>query len=449
MLERPTYGWFARILIVRFLILQGVLLALFGLDLSQPSLLLLYAGLLVGAYVCWVGIAKPPRTRLGAAGCLMVTAMLLLSGVLGSASWLAYVAGFPSTRLAEHASALFTVVILLGPITYHWLILEECHYQVYLAPMIERDLGFEAATNTLEGGCKYLFLSHLQSGGVMDQAGFRPYDIVVDGGTFTEFWQRLEEARGGSPVPITVASWFDSGPVSERPTRQCSVSVPQQGYISALEEELGFRCAVKYVKENGAWTGVVLVTKVCLGGAVERAGFHDGDILLDVGGVPHLFEKLEQARGHGPVTLEVVPWLDPTDIAERPVRELALAVPPAVDDRTAHRWAAFRSVEDLQRDLGFRQGWERLPHRGEWHGWPIVEDLLPDGVLARAGFQTKDILLEGFSWRTRWQKARGKEPITVKVAHWMEPQRIRERIRRQLAISVPGRHPPRTDDHTR
>jgi hypothetical protein len=133
-----------------------------------------------------------------------------------------------------------------------------------------------------------------------------------------------------------------------------------------------------------------------------------------------------------------VPWLDPTDIAERQVRELALAVPPAADERTVHRWAAFRSEEDLQRDLGFRQGWERLPHQGEWHGWPIVKDLLPDGLLARAGFQPKDILLEGFSWRTRWLKARGKEPITGKVAPWMEPQPIHERIRRQLAISVPA-----------
>jgi hypothetical protein len=71
-----------------------------------------------------------------------------------------------------------------------------------------------------------------------------------------------------------------------------------------------------------------------------------------------------------------------------------------------------------------------------------VEDLQPDGILARAGFQSKDILLESFSWRTRWRKARGKGPITVQVVSWMEPPPIRERVRRQLTISIPMRANP-------
>jgi hypothetical protein len=439
-----NYKRFVKILLIRLLVVQGFLLAMFGafLDLTRPDLLLLYAGLLVGAFLVWLAWAKPRKTRLGGAGCLLVTLFLLISGVLGCASWLGRLAGIPSGQLAEHASALFTLVILLGPTTYHWEILEQCYYQVHLAPQIQRDLGFESDTNTLEGtwptGRRFLYLTRIQPGGAMDQAGFRPYDIVVDGGGFTEFWQRLEEARGGPPVPITVASWSDTAPVSERPTRQISVSIPPKNYSAALERELGFRCEVMYVKESGNWIGVVVVTKLHRGGLTESAGFQDRDILLNVGGVPTFFERLEQARGLAPVTLEVVPWLDPPDVADRPVRELILEIPPATDGKSGDRRCAPGSEQALQRDLGFRAGWEWLPHRGEWRGWPTVEDLQPEGILARAGFQNKDILLEGFSWRTRWHKARGNGPISVKVAAWMEPAPVRDRVPRRMALSIPG-----------
>jgi hypothetical protein len=433
----PTYGWFVRFLLVRLIVVLVLLVAVFGLDLTRPSLLLFYSGLLAANYLCWFCIAKPRPTRLGEAGCPMVTVMLLLSCVLGGASWWAKFHELPSTQLAEHAAALFTLVILLGPLTHHWRITEECYYQAHLGPVIERDLGFESTTNTLNGGRKYLLLVHIQQGGVMDRAGFRPYDIVVSRGSFTDFWRRLEESRGGPAVSITVASYSDPGVVWERPTRQLAVAVPRKGYAADLERELGFRCAVNYFKEKGAMIGVVVVEALVPGGAMERAGFQERDILLNVGGVPHLFEKLEQARGNGPVTLEVVPWIDPTDIAERPVRELTLAVPPASNDGKVDRWSPFRVEEALQRDLGFKEGWERLPHQGKWHGWPVVEDLQPDGVMARAGFQPKDILLGSFSWWRRCQKARGKEPITVQVAPWMEPPPILDRVRRQVRVSVP------------
>jgi hypothetical protein len=439
-----TYKRVFKILIVRLFVVQGFLLALFGpfLDLTRPDLLLFYTGLLVGAFLFWLAWAKPRKTRLGGAGCLLVTVFLLISGVLGCASWLGRLAGIPSAQLAEHASALFTLFVLLGPITYHWEILEQCYYQVHLAPQIQRDLGFESDTNTLEGtwptGRRFLFFTRIQPDGAMDQAGLRPYDIVVDGCTFTEFWQRLEESRGGPPATITVASWSDTGPVSERPTRQISVRLPRRNYSVALERELGFRCEVKYVKESGNWNGVVVVMNLHRGGLMARAGFQDRDILLNVGGVPAFFERLEQARGLAPVTLEVVPWLDPPDIADRPVREFFVEIPPATDGSLGDRRGAFRYEQALQRELGFKAGWECLPHRGEWHGWPTVEDLQPQGVLARAGFQNKDILLEGFSWSTRWHKARGQEPISVKVVSWMEPAPVRERAHRQLALSIPG-----------
>src|SRR6202011_5336112 len=101
--------------------------------------------------------------------------------------------------------------------------------------------------------------------------------------------------------------------------------------------------------------GMIIVTKLQRGGSMERAGFQDRDTLLNVGGVPNLFERLEQARGRAPVTLEVVPWLDPSDIADRPVREFILEIPPTTNGRMGDRWSAFRFEEDLQRDLGFKQ----------------------------------------------------------------------------------------------
>jgi hypothetical protein len=440
MYAQPAYKWIAKGLITRLLLVQAVLIIVLGLDLTRPVLLLLYAGLLVAAFLVWLAFARPCKMRLGGTGCLMVTVVLLISAALKCTSWLHQLVRLPSAGLAEHASALFTLVILLGPITHHWRILEECYYQVYLASRLKRDLGFESTTNTLwPDGIKYLFFTDIQTGGPMDQAGFLPYDIVVDQCTFTEFWRRLEEARGGAPVPIAVASWADSGPVSKRPTRQLCVRVPRKNYSAALEEELGFRCALAFVKESGNWNGVVLVKSLSPGGLMERAGFRERDIFLDVGGVPHLFERLEQARGLAPVTLEVVPWLDPSDLAERPVRELLLEVPPSAKRRSRNPWAAehMEMEKDLQRELGFKAGWERLPHQGRWHGWPTVEDLQPDGILARAGFREKDILLEGFSWGLRWHKARGQEPITVKVVSWMEPVPVRERVRRRLSLFVP------------
>jgi hypothetical protein len=94
-------------------------------------------------------------------------------------------------------------------------------------------LGFSSDTNTLEGtwptGDRYLFFKHIDPGSLMDQAGFQPRDIVVDPRGFTEFWYQLEQARGGGPFAVTVVSWADAAPVSERPRRQVMVSVPSKG----------------------------------------------------------------------------------------------------------------------------------------------------------------------------------------------------------------------------
>ena len=406
MRERSTYWTCVKFCAVRLLVLEALLLVWIYFVAIPVSWLLLDGGLLVAVFLVWLAIARPRATRFGGTGCLGMTFVLLISVTLGAVSFVLYLVGFPSVLLEQHAVALFFLVLVLGLPTHHWRILEECYCQVYLARKIERDLGFESDTNTLEGtflaGRKYMFLNQVQPGGLMDLAGYRRLDIVLDDGTFTDFWQRLEDSRGGPTISIAVASWSDSGPVSKRPTRQLSVSLPRKHYSADLEKNLGFRCEVKFIKESDIWNGVVVVTGLKHDGLMKKAGFQDRDILLNAGNVPHLFEKFEKARGGAPLTIEVVPWLDPSDIADRPIRELILEVPAVVDGGAANQPCDSLCGADLERDLGFKQGWEWLPNRGKWHGWPTVEDLHSDGVLARAGFLNKDILLEGFGWHRRW-----------------------------------------------
>ena len=401
MSDQHSYWWVIKFLIGRTLVVEAVLSPIYLFNPPRLDLLLLYASLLTCGLLLWAKFKQPRRMHLAGTGCLVLSLILPLVAILGCIAGVIAVLGLSGSWIGEHAWALFTLVLISGPLIYHWMIIEECYYQVYRSPKVERDLGFKHDTNTLEGnwptGRKYLYLAHIQPGGLMDQAGFRPRDIVVDHSSFTAFWVRLEEARGGPPVSLNVVSWSDAGPVSKRPMRQLSMSVPRKNYSAALEKELGFRCQVKYFKENDEWTGVVIVTGLKPGGIMASAGFRDRDILRHIGPVPHFFEMLEQARGRAPVTLEVVPWIDPSDLVNRPVRELTLEVPKATAQKVRkHSWPEL----ELQKDLGFTQGWERLCHRGKWHGWPTITSLLPDGILARAGFRNKDILLNdraGFS----------------------------------------------------
>jgi hypothetical protein len=229
------------------------------------------------------------------------------------------------------------------------------------------------------------------------------------------------------------------------------VSVPRRNYGADLERELGFRCDVKYFKECEKWLGVVVITKLRPGGVMDQAGFRDRDIVVDAGGAPDFFNRLETARGGRPAEIEVAPWMDPPDVAHRPVRELILRVPPRTGEGDVRqepvtspgrlpRLSSFQRQRELKRELGFREGWEWLPHNGFWRGSPTVEDLQPGGVLAQAGFQNKDILLEGFSFCDRWEKARGKQPIPVRVSSWIETTPLQERPRRVLTVPVPARN---------
>src|SRR5262249_38914895 len=190
------------------------------------------------------------------------------------------------------------------------------------------------------------------------------------------------------------------------------VRVPAKNYSLELERDLGFRCALEYIKDAGQCVAVLTVRDLKRGKPFDQAGFRDRDVILAEGGVPHFFEKLERARGKE-ISLVVVSWIDPLDVFEWPRRQLALQVPPKTPDGA--------QIRALEQDLGYREGREWLPHGGKWHHTPTVDAVQPDGVLTQAGFREKDILLEGFSYRDRWEAARGKEPIAVEVATWVEP----------------------------
>jgi hypothetical protein len=232
MKDDPPYAWFVKVLILRFLLCEGIALLVvipcLGLahPMSAPGLL----GVLILTYfVCLVwrrGCVKLWSDP----GCSVLLLGLLVTFLVGVVSMPAHQAGLSPALLVETAWGLFGFLVLLSPAIYHWNILEQCYYQVPVAQRLQRELWFRSETNTLEGtwptGERYLFFQHIEPGGHMDQAGFRHRDIVVDPLGFTEFWYQLEQARGGEPIAITVVSWSDPGPVSQRPRRQVMICVP-------------------------------------------------------------------------------------------------------------------------------------------------------------------------------------------------------------------------------
>lgn len=444
-------GFWAYYITYPFLLWLG-LLWLFDVDLTNV-ILHVCAALLFGFMLCLFILELLTHKDALRPGCLLIFALTLLSGLLGLAGYAGHLLELPWEPLSSLAFFLFSLVLLVG-IPCNWLATFEGYYhQAYLARKLYRDLGFVHATNRIPGGDKELFISHLQPEGVFAQAGFQAGDVVLDKNSFTGFFMKLERARGGPPIAITVArsksavAYLDPTPLPERPVLELSVRVPPRDIIERLEKELGFRCALDFFKRADLWVGVLVVQDVQQGGVFQQAGFQERDILLDVGGAPHFFETLEQARGQE-IDLAVVPWIDPPDVANRSRRELTLQVPlnnlPSDEAdtlrpllRLSRRRPDWVIERELQRDLGFREGWEWLPHNGEWHGTPTVENLQPSGVLAQAGFQERDIILEGFSYGRRWEKARGGEPITVRVASWVEPPPLHQRPRRVLTIRVP------------
>jgi hypothetical protein len=69
-------------------------------------------------------------------------------------------------------------------------------------------------------------------------------------------------------------------------------------------------------------------------------------------------------------------------------------------EQTARRICAAYGIgpAGAQHSLAVHLAEPRESHRPRrTFGWPVADALRPDGVLARAGFQPKDILLESFS----------------------------------------------------
>jgi hypothetical protein len=230
--DDASFAWYVKVLTVRCLVFEGIVLLAVSpwLGFARPMSLVGLLGLLV---IIYFGCLARRRGRIklwSDLGCAIHLVLLVTGLLVGAGSILANHLGLSSEYLVETAWGQFAVLAVLAPAIYHWNVAEQYYYQLPIARRLERDLGFTSETNTLEGswptGRKYLFFQLIEPGGLVNQAGVRPHDIVVEPRGFTEFWYRLEQARGGEPVTIAVVSWSDPIPVSRRPRRQLRIRVP-------------------------------------------------------------------------------------------------------------------------------------------------------------------------------------------------------------------------------
>lgn len=92
-----------------------------------------------------------------------------------------------------------------------------------------------------------------------------------------------------------------------------------------LSRNLGFTHGSPYVRCGDRDREVFAIESVEPGGAFDRAGFRDGDIVVGTD-ITGLYRELHRNRGRE-VTVSVVEGGDGPPLAERPVRKLCLAVP--------------------------------------------------------------------------------------------------------------------------
>ena len=231
-MNEPSFTWFVKVLALRFLVCEGIALLVVSpcLGFAHPILLLPVLGFLIIGYFVRMAWRRGSTGLWSDPGCsvfllALLTTLMVVIGLTG-----AHLAGLCAAWPVETAWGLFAFLGLLAPAVYHWNIIEQCYYQVLIARRLQHELGFRSETNTLEGawptGHKYLYFQHIEPGGLMDQAGVQPQDIVVAPRCFTEFWYRLEKAHGAAPISIAVVSWADPRPVSQRPRRQVMIRIP-------------------------------------------------------------------------------------------------------------------------------------------------------------------------------------------------------------------------------
>jgi hypothetical protein len=191
--------------------LLGFFLCL-GIDLVFNGWTVAYSAAAVGLSVLFgrIGVrdAEP-----SAVGCFALFAVLLLALALEGVSLLGF--------LPSHAGVLFGLVMVLCPAWVGWMIAEACYYQVYLRPRLECDLGFQYTKSR-----EQITLANIRPGGVLDRAGCREKDVVANGDSITGFFRRLENARGGEPITLTVVPWSATQPLAERPSKQLTFPVP-------------------------------------------------------------------------------------------------------------------------------------------------------------------------------------------------------------------------------
>jgi len=97
------------------------------------------------------------------------------------------------------------------------------------AAALHSDLGFKHESPTLQlgGRIEEVFtLERIRPGSVLDRAGVRNGDIVIDM-DITEFYRRLQAARG-SRMSFKVVRGGDGPPLAQRYPRSITVHVPPQ-----------------------------------------------------------------------------------------------------------------------------------------------------------------------------------------------------------------------------
>ncbi|MCZ6689663.1 MAG: hypothetical protein O7H41_08680 [Planctomycetota bacterium] len=111
-----------------------------------------------------------------------------------------------------------------------WGIHSMFYWQGKIGGPLEEDLGFRMRGRYIQVDGKRveaLTITSVRSGGVFEQAGFRPGDIIVDDLDFCQFYKKLERARG-TRCRLNVVSWQDSGDPGARAARLIEFSVPER-----------------------------------------------------------------------------------------------------------------------------------------------------------------------------------------------------------------------------
>jgi len=187
------------------------LVAICGLQFALMSYLGSFWGLLLGLAVCWILL-----------GVLLVVAILL--------------------RRRRHEPFMSHLNRWAMPVTFDIVILSVSvmgagggwvvHDAITRGRMVSKlkgDLGFRyARTHVIRDAVmvEAILVRSVTRGGPFELASVERDDVIILEGSINDFFQILEENRGGS-VTITVAADAENQPLENCVTRQVDVSVPK------------------------------------------------------------------------------------------------------------------------------------------------------------------------------------------------------------------------------